>query len=358
MSRSRWLISGAAVLFVATAFYALSQRLLPGDATSLSSAADETADAERHVVCLGYVDVAAGVASLSTVQPSRVLAVVVPENQHVAAGTVLLTADDRAAREAVHEAEAALRAASNQVAEAKRMAKRHAIKVQQQKAAVSASRARLAGAKRTLELKQTLSSLRQANEKEVAVAAELVREQEIGVEVHLASLAQLELVDPQYEVTQAETDVKRAEARLAQAQAAAEGQQIRSPTAGTVLRVLTRPGEIISAASPAIVFVPDGPRVVRAEVEQAEVDRVAVGSSVTIEDDAVHSRQWRGRVAYVAGWYSKARTILPDATTFNDIPMVECLFTITEGGSPPRIGQRVRVHVDPPLRSNSPQPKQ
>jgi len=346
MSRSRWLISAAAVLTAAGGLYVLSHQLSQGHVIVPDSGATELAEAERHVVCLGYVDVAGGVASLSTVQPSRVMAVVVPENRRVDAGTVLVTADDRVAREAVREAEAALRAASDRLAEAKRMTKRHGIQVQQQKASVSAARSRLAGAKRTLELKQTLSALHQANDKEVAVAAELVREQEIGVEVQVASLAQLELVDPQHQVTQAELDVKRAEARLAQAQAEAEGQQIRAPAAGTVLRILARPGEIISAASPAIVFVPDGPRIVRAEVEQAEVDRVAVGAAVTIEDDAVSSRRWRGKVSHVAGWYSKGRTILQDTPTFNDVPMVECVFTITESGNPPRIGQRVRVHVE------------
>jgi HlyD family secretion protein len=224
-----------------------------------------------------------------------------------------------------------------------------------------------------LELKQNLQSVHQANDKEVAVAEEQVREceaglqleqassadekevevaeedvkqWEAGLELEVARRAELELADPQQQVKQAQANVERAQATLTQVQALAGGQQVRAPAAGTVLRILTRREEIVSATSPALLFACDGPRIVRSEVEQLEVERVKVGAPVVIKDDVVHGGVWHGTVLQLANWYSKRRTIMEDAAALTDVPTVELLVSIQPNGSPPRIGQRVRVHIE------------
>jgi HlyD family secretion protein len=401
----RWFVSTAAILVVAALMYFLSHNTPEGKSGTLDSS---PLAVERQIVCLGYIDVAEGVTALTTPQPSRVIAVFVKENQHVEAKTLLLSGDDRALREAVREAEAKLLAANDRLDDARRMTKRHEIQLEQQKARIRAARARLETArreaelkqsakaveqaslrltrarletaKRNLELKQNLKSLQQANAKEVAVAAEQVKEREAGVELEVASmvgekevaiaeqrireceaaietesmaLAELQLIDPQQQVRQTTADVQRARAGLKQAQLAVDEQHLRAPTAGTALRVLTRPGEIISAASTAVLFAADGPRIVRAEVEQAEVGRLVIGADVTIKDDAVSSRAWHGKVLRLADWYSKHRNILQETPTFTDVPTVECLISIDKNGLPPRIGQRVRVHIEPAAKQGT-----
>jgi multidrug resistance efflux pump len=344
---SRWLGTLLVLGIVGGAIYVLVNNFRPkGAGEAAADAQTEAAKGPQPVACLGYVDLAAGVASLTTVQPARVIAVLASDNQPVKVGTVLATTDDRAAREAIKEAEVALAAAKEQLDHARRSAGRHKIQLRKAEAAIAAARARLEAAQRAVELKTTLRELQQANAKEVAVAEQQVREAEAGVTVEEASQAELELVDPQQPVRQAEVAVQRAEAALAQARALADGQQLRAPADGAVLRVLTRPGQIVSAAAPAMLFAADGPRIVRAEVEQSEVDRVAVGAAATIEDDAVSNRSWRGKVVQLADWYAKRRTILDEATPFTDVPTVECLISIDDSQTPPRIGQRVRVRIE------------
>ncbi len=397
----RWFLALALIGLAAAAVYVISHRPPQEEAEAGSVESIDVAEGKRQVVCLGYVDLAGGVTSLTTAQPARVTALLVAENAHVDAGTLLLTTDDRASLAAVDDAKAALRAATDHLDNARRMAKRHEIQLQKQDASIRAARARVAAArrgleakqslrpvqeakilaararlqaaKRGLELKQNLQSVHQANEKEVAVAEEQVRECEAGLQVEQASSAdekevqvaeedikqweaglemevarraELELADPQQQVKQAQSQVDRAQATLAQAEALAAGQQVRAPAAGTVLRTLTRPGEIVSATSPAMFFAADGPRIVRSEVEQQEVDRVKVGAPVLIKDDVVHGGVWHGKVLQLANWYSKRRTIMEDAASLTDVPTVELLVSIQQDGPLPRVGQRVRVHVE------------
>ena len=101
-----------------------------------------------------------------------------------------------------------------------------------------------------------------------------------------------------------------------------------------------------------MLFASDGPRIVRSEVEQREVDRVKVGDPVVIKDDVVHGGSWHGTVLRLADWYSKRRTIMDDSTALTDVPTVELLVSITPSGPPPRIGQRVRVHIETPEPSH------
>ena len=397
----RWFVALVLIGLAAGAVYVISHKPPAEEAEAGSPSPLPITVGKQQVVCLGYVDLSGGVTSLTTAQPARVTELLVAENAHVETGTLLLTTDDRASLAAVNDAKAALRAADDNLDSARRMAKRHEIQVQKQEASIRAARARLAAAKRGLEakqslqpvhearilaararlqaakrgleLKQNLQSVRQASEKEVAVAEEQVREcdaglqverassvdekevavaaedvkqWEAGLEMELARRAELGLADPQQQVRQAEASVERAEAGLAQAQALAAGQQVRAPAAGSVLRVLTRRGEIVSGASPAMLFAADGPRIVRSEVEQQEVDRVKVGAVVVIKDDVIHGGVWHGKVLQLASWYSKRRTIMEDTSTLTDVPTVELLASIEDSGRPPRIGQRVRVFIE------------
>src|SRR5437660_1639079 len=78
-----------------------------------------------------------------------------------------------------------------------------------------------------------------------------------------------------------------ARARLAQARQALEEYTVRAPQAGTVLRLLAAPGEVLSgqARQPVVLFCPDAPRVVRAEVDQEFAARLAAGQPALVEDD-------------------------------------------------------------------------
>jgi multidrug resistance efflux pump len=120
---------------------------------------------------------------------------------------------------------------------------------------------------------------------------------------------------------------------------------VRAPFAGTPLRVLVSVGEVLgpSARQPAVLFCPNEPRIVRAEVEQEFAVRVAVGQKATIVDDATGGGEWTGKVERISDWYSQRRSILLEPLQFNDVRTLECIISIDPGPKPLRIGQRVRV---------------
>jgi hypothetical protein len=102
-----------------------------------------------------------------------------------------------------------------------------------------------------------------------------------------------------------------------------------------------------SAKQAAVLFCPAGPRFIRAEVEQEFASRVKVGQSVIIRDDGADPVVRQGRVASLSDWYTQRRSILDEPLQTNDVRTLECLVTLDPGQPPLRIGQRVRVLIQP-----------
>ena len=86
---------------------------------------------------------------------------------------------------------------------------------------------------------------------------------------------------------------------------------------------------------PALLFCPDAPRIVRAEVEQEFAGRVGVGQKALIQDDATGGGSWRGQVKSISGWYSHRRSMLLEPLQFNDVRTLECILEL-DAGQPSR----------------------
>src|SRR5262249_41629531 len=136
-------------------------------------------------------------------------------------------------------------------------------------------------------------------------------------------------------------------ALLAQAKRNLDECDLKAPQAGTVLRVQAPVGELLSGPprQPAVLFCPDGPRIIRVEVEQEFASQAVAGYSALIEDDVRGGQTWRGRVLRPADWYMQRRMILQDPSQLQDIRTVECLIELEPGQAPLRIGQRMRVTI-------------
>jgi multidrug resistance efflux pump len=300
------------------------------------------------VVCFGHADMEHGVTSLYPVVPGRVTQVAVHETQSVQAGAVLLRLDDRLAKLRVKEAQADREAAQVQLTQSRKLPEQHHLKLTEQRAAIEAVRHRLAGARHVLARKRQLERLQQLNIKEADAAESLVHELEAAEAAEVGKLRELELNDPSDSIRRAQADVTAKQARLEQAQRGAEECILRAPSAGTVLRVLVGPGDVLGeqAKQPAILFCPEGQRLIRAEVEQEFASRVAAGQPATVEDDATQGPRWRGKVLRVSDWYTHRRSILQEPFQFNDVRTLECLVTLDPGQPPLKIGQRVRVTIE------------
>ncbi len=320
------------------------------DRASVSSDGEDSTSRRtaQVVICLGLADVDGGILSLYPTMPGRVVEVAVAENEAVKEGVVLVRLDDEAARAQVMEAEAALQAAEAQLVEARKAPQRQRLLRERQQAAVTAAEHDLAAARLMASRKEEQARQNLINPKEADAAAEQVKKLDAALEAERARLDTLALRDPDQEVKKAEADVSGRRAALERARHALREHALRAPSAGTVLRVLTSAGEVLGSTSrqPAVLFAPDRPRIVRAEVEQEFVGRVSVGQRAEIEDDSTSDgRTWKGHVDRVAEWFAPRRTIIPDTPTLLDVRTLECIVKLDKDQPPLRIGQRVRVRL-------------
>ena len=161
-------------------------------------------------------------------------------------------------------------------------------------------------------------------------------------------LKQLNLLNAQTKILQAEADLEAKEVRLKQAKETLKHFRIEAPSLGTVLRVNVRKGETIvpnpMGAGPAIEFLPKGEVIVKAEVLQEWGRFIEVGQTVDIEDDTYHGKTWTGTVDKISEWYAPTRTPVMEPFRYNDVRTLEIIIKVNDATGY-RNGQRVRAKV-------------
>jgi multidrug resistance efflux pump len=256
--------------------------------------------------------------------------------------------DDRPARFDAEQARAALDSANARLTLAAQSSRQHPARIAQQRAAVESADHRLATAREHLFRQQELFKINNTNFREVSGAESQVKDLEAQARATRERLAELGLTDPDLPVRAAKAEVAATEAKLQQAEYAVEQCELRAPSAGTVLRVQAAVGEVVGgpAGVAPFQFCPDRPFIVRAEVEQEFVSRLAVDQRAVVEDEATpHGATWPGRVTRIAGWYAARRNVSDRPAAFKDVPTVECVIALDGPRPPLRIGQRVQVMI-------------
>jgi multidrug resistance efflux pump len=296
------------------------------------------------------VDVEQGVAALYPLQPGLVVHIEARENEEVEAGAPLLQLDDTVAQAQVREAEADVKAAEAQLAEALTLPDRQRDKVAAQRAVIEARRRELEAARARRDRAERLSRSQLASAEEARAASEAVAALEAGIQAEEAKLRILERAEPARLIERARQDVEARQARLKKALFALKHCTLWAPCKGTVLRVLVREGEALgpNPHEPAIFFCPSGPRIIRAEVEQEFAGRVAIGQRAHIQDDSTGGGSWTGRLRRISDWYAQRRSILLEPRQFNDVRTLECIVDLDPNQPPLHIGQRVRVLLEGP----------
>jgi HlyD family secretion protein len=304
--------------------------------------------ASTTVICIGWVDDEAGVSGLYPVQPGRV--VELREEGFVAKkGDWLLRLDNRFARYRLQGAKANRDAALAQLRQAKSLPEQHASKIEQQKAAVAAARFHKAAKDEELKLKKKGVADQVANKFDLAATEQAVEMLKSLVNVEEGKLHELTLIDPTVDLNRAQADLAAKEAQLEQAELGLIECDILAPTAGTLLRTLVHVGETLGSnpKMPALQFAQEGPKIIRAEVQQEWASRVRVGQKVSIEDDTSVGSQspWAGKVKLLSQWFTPKRHPVVEPFMFNDVRTLECIIEIADQNAPLRIGQRVRVKI-------------
>lgn len=120
---------------------------------------------------------------------------------------------------------------------------------------------------------------------------------------------------------------------------------VRSPVAGVVLRRQAVVGAMTSAGgAPLFILAPDGPPIVRAELDEAFADKVAPGMAVAITDASGAGRVYRGHVVRVSPAFDLASATDDGART--DTRVLRMVMSLDEP-SRLRFGQRVLARVGP-----------
>jgi len=153
-------------------------------------------------------------------------------------------------------------------------------------------------------------------------------------------------------VAEAEAEVKRYDTLVAKARSAILLCTVTAKVAGTVERVNVSPGEVmgISTRTPAVVLVPAGPRVVRAEVEAEFAHRIGtdrIGKEVTIFDNSDPKLTYKGVVRQISGSFLAKRG-MDGGFVPNETRVLEAVVEVADpsppGRPPLRVGQKVRVN--------------
>lgn len=138
-------------------------------------------------------------------------------------------------------------------------------------------------------------------------------------------------------------DVARARQRLAELERTVR--TVRAPASGLILRRTAAVGAAAVAASgpPLFILAPDGPRIVRAELDEAFVDRVRPGAVAWVTDAAGGGRVLKARVLRISPSFEAAA--LDDQPGGRADSRVLRLVLAFDEPNTLRLGQRVLARV-------------
>ena len=290
-------------------------RILPWLATllcvgALAACSERTAEpkaaAPAHspwlAMARGQVDVEGGLIRVTAPRDGRVEAVKAEDGDEVGQGDVLAVLDQAQARIGVGIAEANLAQAQAQVAVAK--ARLPQAQVQAQRLGEAAGAGAATG--------------QSAGE---ATAALALLKAEIGA---------------------ADAAVQVARQHLDEARTEVDARVIRAPAAGRIVRRSVHVGDTVSAQAGAELFqlLPNRPRIVRAELDEAYVDLVKAGMQAEVVRDSDQGQPVSARVLRVGEVFGPSR-LTDDPVERAGAHDVECVLQLDNSDF--RIGQRVLV---------------
>lgn len=298
----------------------------------------------------GRVEPSGGEIRLTSQAAGRITEIAVAVNDQVQTGDLLVRLDDEEARARLlaADAEAAVRRRER---DAEAAVGRPAADRRQAEDLVAASE-RAALIART-ELDRTLRARRAgtATSDDVARERAALAAATEKVDTDRVNLRKAQTVQGIPLPTRLEAGLTASRADVMLAEQALERTRLRAPGPGTVLQILPRIGETV-APSPeqVVVVIGDLSKLrVRAEVEERDVARIAVGQKVVLRTDAYPGREFAGTVATRAQSLGTARLAQRGPRRPTDLDVLEVMIDI-EGGTPLLPGMRVDAffRAEPP----------
>ena len=164
------------------------------------------------------------------------------------------------------------------------------------------------------EAKATLNRIKSAKQQQIVEA-----------KATLNKIAEVRPVD----VDVAAAELTEAQAAVATAQAELDRVYIKSPQAGTVLKILTRPGEVVSSSEGLARIGQIEQMYAIAEVYESDINKVKLGQSVTITSSAIAGKL-TGTVEQIGLEIERQEVVNTDPTANIDAKVVEVKVKLDE----------------------------
>lgn len=287
---------------------------LPGcsPADGATAAAPAAADGVYVAMARGRVDVPGGLLRVASPQGGVIQSWSAAQGESVRKGQLLAQIDAREARLALEQARAEQAHASAQL---------------------DALRARLPALK--------------------TKAQRLLQAQQAGAgSGQAADDAQAALIEAQTQEAVQRSALNIAKQRVSQATQTLAAAAIRAPVAGRVVKRMAEVGEFVEARAVLLQLLPDGPRIVRADLNEALVARVKADMRAEVVSVAEGSSVHGARVLSIGDVFGPPSAADPSGgETIVDARVVECLLQLDEPDL--RVGQRVLVKFLPAVAKPS-----
>lgn len=146
-----------------------------------------------------------------------------------------------------------------------------------------------------------------------------------------------------------ESSVKRdlARAHLKMAEALLSDMYITSPISGTVIAKYREPGESVKAGIPVLTLADQSAIRVRAEIDEDDVGRLALGQEAAITSDAYPGRMFTGKVIEIGQRVGQRSITLEDPSKISDAKILETKIAMPEAvKSDLKLGMTVDIRID------------
>jgi macrolide-specific efflux system membrane fusion protein len=163
--------------------------------------------------------------------------------------------------------------------------------------------------------------------------------------------AQMAVAQLRAEAAAARAASEASRQHMAAAQLELDARSVHAPVAGRILRRTVQVGDAVSAqsASPLFQLLPARRRIVRAELDEAFVDRIQPGMAAEILTEADSTPMYIAHVVRIGEAYGASRAS-DDPADRSDLRSVPCVLTLDDANAKLRIGQRVLTRFLPIAR--------
>jgi HlyD family secretion protein len=327
------------IVLAALGLLGIAAALVPAPAPT---SADEALDRKMwQAVAPGRVEPWSGEIRIGSAAMGRVGEVLVKINDIVFPGEAMIRIEDEEVRNrhAKAELQYTLRKRARPAATAKNAERRkHEDAVGDGETAVVDARTavdRAAAAKRT----------GNGSDEDLATARKSLANAREQLQQRRAELAKFEADAAATTPSELEGQFSMARVDLRGAEAALDNLIVRAPTAGTVLQVNVRAGELASPSAPQpLIVLGDLSKLrVRAEIDERDYGDIKVGQRVVVRSPAFRGRDVAGTVSSIAPIIDAGRIGARGQRNLTDVNVAEVVIDLAEAG-PLAVGMKVDVY--------------